>query len=590
MKFRQQIILASLLALAFGPAILGAEIDPSRLLKAREDDAHVGGMWEPIRIAQEAGHIYLENTIVKFHPSGMAYVCFDNTDENGKRSIKLYKYDGKNSTLVKDISETKMMAYEPDMEIDEEGFIHIVWAEAQSPNALNQYLRYRYFDGVNWSAIITLRAMQISGEVGGHNTEKIDDVRLAVDADQNLFVTYMIWPDARCQTISRYGDKVYIDAFPKIGRSKHTCVAVDDNFVHIAWIQMEGSYCVYYARRANRAGSSFSTVLKVIQPSLPPDRPDIATSKDGGVHLVYLRSVPAGGREIQYRTWKGGGFTPQIVITGTNTGTYHPPSIAAYDNDNVFVFVQTWAGGVRNYYNWRKNGSWGGFVQNNQIKVNISCGSAALSSSGVAAFAYSAGGSIQLVLSGPLEVNVLPVAVLNVDKESLFWGETISMNSNGSYDPDGTIVKYEWKIVQDNVILEGATANYTFNKRYNSVKVRLSAIDEKGGRGNADKIIQVKALYTAQSKATKKNIQTLIYNKEGYVVEWTPNSKNEAAGYTIVKYKIFRKEGSGDYVEVGEVGSERRVFADVSIESGKTYTYAVSSVDDQGRMSPYDNY
>ncbi len=108
----------------------------------------------------------------------------------------------------------------------------------------------------------------------------------------------------------------------------------------------------------------------------------------------------------------------------------------------------------------------------------------------------------------------MPVAVITVDKETIFWGETVNMNSTGSYDPDGTIVSYEWKIVQDDVVIPGATASYAFTKSYNNVRIRLTAIDDKGGRGIAEKIIKVNALYTAPSTVTKKKIQTLLYNKE----------------------------------------------------------------------------
>jgi hypothetical protein len=227
----------------------------------------------------------------------------------------------------------------------------------------------------------------------------------------------------------------------------------------------------------------------------------------------------------------------------------------------------------------------------NRVAAVQAYGDCDLSSTGVAAINYTDGASIRLATSGPLQINDLPVAVITLDKETIFWGETVNMNSTGSHDPDGTIVSYEWKIVPDGVVIPGATASYAFTKSYNNVRIRLTAIDDKGGRGIAEKIIRVNALYTAPSTVTKKKIQTLLYNKEANVIEWTPNPKNEEAGYAIVKYKISRKAiGSAEWVELAEVGADRRSFADVTIVAGTDYVYAASAVDDQARMSPYDNF
>ena len=140
------------------------------------------------------------------------------------------------------------------------------------------------------------------------------------------------------------------------------------------------------------------------------------------------------------------------------------------------------------------------------------------------------------------------------------------------------------------MILEGPSLTYRFNKSYNNVRVRLTVIDDKDGRGIAEKVISVKALYTAPATWSMQQVKTLIYNRQGNVIKWEPNPKNDVDGYNIVKYKIFRREADGDYQEIGEVGAEKRAFADISIEAGKTYYYAVSAVDDQGHKSPYDNF
>ena len=138
--------------------------------------------------------------------------------------------------------------------------------------------------------------------------------------------------------------------------------------------------------------------------------------------------------------------------------------------------------------------------------------------------------------------------------------------------------------------MEGANVTYRFNKSYGAVKVRLTATNDKNGRGIAEKTITVNALYTPQSTVSKQQIKTLIYNRQGNVIQWVPNTKNEQAGYNIVKYRIFRKDADSDFLQIGEVGADKRLFADANIAAGKEYFYAVAAVDDQGRQSPYDNF
>lgn len=550
----------------------------------------------PVTIAAEPLHVYNEKNIVKFHPSGMVYVCFkDNIDDQktNKRSIKLYKYDGVRSTMVKNVSEDHLMAYEPDMVITPDGWIHIIWAEAISANANTQYIKYRYFDGAEWSPIETLKTLFIDGTTGGWNPEKLDDVRLAVDNDHNVFVTYLKWPIARCGTLSKYGSKIYDDPFPMPGRSKHSSVAADDNYVHLTWQQLEGSeYTIRYARRNNTPGSSWNLSQCVVQ--IGGHRPFVRLDKNDVPHLAYMKDAEGSTkRDLHHRIWKGSTFSGSYMVSDLNTSLYHTPAIAPYDSNNVLIHSQTWSGGAVNYYNWMQNGTWGGLKVINAIPASSSFGECDLHANGIAAVSYAAGASMMLVTSDKLKINSLPVARIKTDKDTFYWGEKISLDGSESTDSDGTIVAYEWKIINDGVTLEGVTSEYTFLRKWGNITIRLTAIDDKGGRGIANKTVKVDALYSALSVAwTPKLITTLIYNRNGYVVSWKANDKNSQAGYNIVSYRVFGKVAGSDdstYVLKGTVSADKNAFADVNVEAGQEYVYAVSAVDDQDNQSPYVN-
>lgn len=551
---------------------------------------------EPVIIAREALHIYNEKNIVRFHPSGMVYICFkDNIDDHktNKRSIKLFSYDGVKPVMVKNVSEDSQMAYEPDMVITPDGWIHISWAEALSGNANIQNIKYRYFDGSNWSPIITLRALNIIGTTGGWNPEKLDDVRLAVDDEHNVFVAFMMWPAARCSAVSMYNGKIYTDPFPMGGRSKHPSVAADDNFVHVTWQQLEGSdYTIRYARRKNAPGAPWSLLQKIVFSG--GHRPFIRVDQNDVPHLVYMKDGEnSTARDLHYRIWKGATFSGSWMVSDSNTNLYHTPAIAPLNANNVLIHSQTWQGGAINFFNWMRDGKWGGLGVINRIKAWSSFSECDLNPDGIGAVSYAAGDSIQLVLSGKLEVNLQPVAKIRTDKDAYVWGETIQLDASDSYDRDGKIVKYEWRIINDKVTLGGIVSNYKLAKAWGDISIRLTVTDDKGAHSTADKTVKVAALYSALDVVAKpEHITTLIYDRNGYVVTWKANPKNSQEGYDIVSYRIFSKvAGSSDntYDHKETVSADRFMFFDFQVEEGKDYVYAVVAVDAAGHQSPYVN-
>jgi hypothetical protein len=547
----------------------------------------------PITIANEPGKIYEDKTSVQFHPSGIVYVAFMAFDEaTMRREIFLYKYTGSGTRgeLVSKVSAGQKYCYEPDMIITADGGVHIAWAEAANATNDFQSIMYRSLENGVWSPIQTIKIMNVPGilDTSGFNKEKIDDLNLDVDNSGNVFATFMIWPAARCKFLSRYGTTVREETFPLGGRSKHPSVQAADDYVHITWQQMMSSvYTIYYARRPNIAGAAWED----FDVKGGAHRPVMDLDQNGRAHIAYMMD-DKDSRSVVYKYWLGNGFSNRWTLTET-IGKYQNVEISVKDDKNIIVGSAIFKVGDTEFLkNWKKNGNWQpeGMTSVPGTEGGFDNTSVALSKNDIGAFTYNIPNAVYMVLSQPLIINEMPVAVLNADKDSIFWDEEVSFNSNGSSDSDGTIVRYEWKIIQDNVTLGGPSVTYRFNKSYNNVKVRLTAIDDKDGRGIAEKIINVKALYTAPATWSKQQIKTLVYNREGNVIKWEPNAKNEAAGYIIVKYKIFRKEAGGEYQEIGEVAAEKRAFADVSSEAGKTYFYAVSSVDDQGHKSPYDNF
>ncbi|MFC4559411.1 S8 family serine peptidase [Virgibacillus kekensis] len=93
------------------------------------------------------------------------------------------------------------------------------------------------------------------------------------------------------------------------------------------------------------------------------------------------------------------------------------------------------------------------------------------------------GNKTEKVADGELFINVpneAPIANFETP-QNLRANEAFSLNADQSIDPDGTLVKYEWKIGKNQKAkkIEGQTINYSFNKPGNYT-VTLTVTDNRG--------------------------------------------------------------------------------------------------------------
>ena len=611
--YKRKIILISsfalILALAFSVRMLRGWGNSGDFADQLEDKynkslaySQTGAAAATVIVAQEANHLYSEKTVVKFHPSGLIYIVFDSIDQQtNKRTVSLYKYNGIQATFVKTVSETTLMAYEPDMVIANNGLMHFVWAEGADANANTQYIKYRTFDGSNWSSIITLKTMTIPGTVTGNNDEKVDDVRLAVDGNGNIFVVNTIWMAARCESLSRYNGRVYLETFPSTARSKHASVAVDPNYVHVAWVGLIGStYYIQYARRDNRPGSAWNLLIPV-QSAVggAVDRPFIRLNNAHVPQLVYLRTNAENTRDIHLRSWRGNGFSEPYVVTKNSPLLYHPPELAAFDNNNMLVFAQTWGRPSRSYYNWYKNGKWSGLTLLGTLpNDNSPYGSCDLNAEGLAAIAYSAGTSIMLAVlesTGPPpdppapDDNLPPTAFFSFSPTYGLYPLNVVFNAQNSNDSDGQIVSYHWNFGDGS-----SGSGVLVAHQYMSAKVfqiTLTVTDDDGATAIATGALQVFGVAPPLNVQFQRHVNRNLFSIEYlYRITWNPNPRNEEVGAKIVAYKIYRREigkgGFGHFYTLQAGNQASYEYLDRTLGSvAREYEYAVSSLDSAGRES-----
>jgi hypothetical protein len=548
--------------------------------------------WEtPVNISGSDGNFYNQPSI-KFGPTGRAYMVYQSrVAETGRNDIFFRSYDGEHLSAVTVLTAGNpyiVTPFAPDIAVTSNEEVHVTWAEYNRSDS-TQYIKYRYFNGTSWGPVELLVQTANFSDFG------CEDLRIVADSSNNAFIAFYDPNRGTCSVVSKYfGKRATVD-FPVAGRSKHVDVVCDDNYVHISWQHlMSPDYGILYQRKQNKENSRWLPTVNLN--AYYTQRPRLDLDNDGNPIIAFWEDRGL-DRRLWLRQWDPQlGLTNRdktILLSSAMYFSYHYLDFSIRNNS----MLATWQlgavdqskgfGGTIFYANKKSNSdTWNTDLRVPSIYPAYLVASDLTWDGSVAGIVGSTGTAIILYLSDRLLINNLPVAVISADKDSIFWDEEVAFNGSGSSDSDGSIVKYEWRIVQDKLTLEGPNVTYRFNKKFGAIRVRLTVTDNKGGASFTDKIITVNALFTPRATATKQLIKTLLYNREGYVISWIPNAKNDQAGYNIVSYKIFRKEAGSDYLEIGEVTSDKLLFADISAETGKTYLYAVSAVDEQGHKSP----
>jgi PKD repeat protein len=548
----------------------------------------------PIRVA--SGSTLLK-PVVAYAPSGKIYVIYQ-----ANREIHLSSYNGSSVAFEKRISDGSMYNYEPFLYITRRGHLHAVWIECSSYESDTQYVKYSSNNGSGWTTPATLRTMTITGTIpGGYVTRKVEDLRIAADENDNVFVTFMTWPAARCIIISKYGGTVAQETWPMTGRSKHPDVAVDANNVHLAWQQLWGStYTIAYSRRANSSGAKWGGAIDVRDGN---HRPRLASDPTRLLHIIMMNDYNIGvPRDTYYKYWTGSGFSSRYLISNDGARAYHEINVAALSSENVFV--SEWTGNTC-YFNWKQNGKWTGHKKVPTPGISIAFTSSALSTGNTAVVAVAHSDSaIYIVLSkgespdpdppGPEpepDPNLPPSARFTFSPLGGLFPLTVTCNASNSKDSDGTITSYFWDF-GDGATGSGKVASHVY-RREGRFEISLRVTDDDGATATATGELEVFGLAPPLNLRFQRHENRNLFSMEYlYRVTWDRNPRNEEIGAVIVSYKIYRREvGKGGYghfytLPAGNQGSFEYLDRTLGA-TPRVYEYAVSAVDSQGRESPW---
>ncbi len=554
--------------------------------------APLWGWSRPITVANDSGYTY-EKPQVKYDSSGTAYVSYTaNTVGSKKSNIFLSRFDGRSVEFVKNVSETSNHAYEGDVGISASGRIHLAWVEYAPNNPTTQSIKYRSYSG-SWSTIQTL------GQVT--STDLVEDLRMAVDRNNNVFVVFMVWPAGRCQFISKYGSAVSFQNFPVTGRSKHPDVAVDDRYVYIAWQHLVSSrYTILSQKKNNVAGGSWLATQDLRHYDTQRPRTDADSSYNP--HVIYWHDLGA-TRKLFYKYWRGTSFSSSQVVS--DPSAYYAYHFADFEVKGTQMIATMQMGGYYGgraiYYNWANNGVWGGLrelpgtlaMQPTMASVDMTSAYKvviAVASTNKAVYLIQSEGDAPEPPPPAPEANLPPTATFSFTPLQGLYPLSVNFNAKNSRDSDGQIVSYNWDF-GDGAKGSGSAIEHVYQGK-NRFRVTLTVTDDDGASATATGEVEVFGLYPPLdvqfARYENRNLFSIEYL---YKITWSQNPNNIDVGASIVAYKIYRRlkgssYGYGHFYTYPSGGQPNYEYLDRSL--GRTayeYEYRISSVDGAGRES-----
>ncbi len=164
---------------------------------------------------------------------------------------------------------------------------------------------------------------------------------------------------------------------------------------------------------------------------------------------------------------------------------------------------------------------------------------------------------------------------------------TVSFDASSSYDPDGTIVQYNWDF-GDDVTGHGKTVSHLFEGA-GDYTVTLEVVDDYGADATKSKLLKVLLIHPPNNVQSTFKINRNLFSIEYFFeTTWEANPLNVQHGINVVSYKIYRRvKGTQTYTGLAVVGSDTFVFNDRRLEKSdeNRYEYGITAVDDSGNES-----
>jgi lysophospholipase L1-like esterase len=181
-----------------------------------------------------------------------------------------------------------------------------------------------------------------------------------------------------------------------------------------------------------------------------------------------------------------------------------------------------------------------------------------------------------------------PTVVITDAPGEAYAGETAHFAARALPFRDAAITRIEWTFSGDERMEAGAAVDHRMKGDNQVVTVTATAIDSKGLRGSAAVRLLVRAIYAPLATWRRIQVRTLFYDRAACEVTWTPDPRNQAFGFQIVRYWVFRVDPQGQSVKIAtvEATAPLRIVDLEAFHDSPVVTYNVAAVDAAGHTNP----
>ncbi len=531
---------------------------------------------------------------VRIAADGSTYIVYEANND-----IHLSRLRSGDMEFLINLSSSGAKSYDPAMAIEDNGTIHVIWAEQ---SGTTHSFKYRYLSGSSWSSVINLT------QVSDPMMDRIEDLRLVVDGAGNLastFSTFLTNKTPGAYLMTKHGSDTELQRLPLGGLAKHPDVAIDSGTIHVLWqYKGHGEYTIMYKTKENRYKGNWGGDIEV-KHSIETQRPRLGIDTENTPHAFYFEEywdyINNPGRTLYYQYKSGSSFTGTRRISDPGTHRpYHYLSVSVRNSHNMVASMQSggYSGGDGVLYNWMIDGQWKGYAAaslNSGARPADQCVTLSKTENVIYIAYADRDSAIYLYYNNegggqvdPEPVpNVPPVADFTFSPQTGVYPLDVSFNASASTDSDGSIVEYSWDF-GDASIGNGVSTTHRYLQQgvYN---ITLTVKDDDGATASKSAAVTVKGIEKPINLAYKMLINSTLFLKEYlYKVTWDRNGANAALGINIKEYQIFRRvEGSGEYVYLTTVpAKDSNSWLDRSLKKQEIkYQYGIKGVDDKDRIS-----